>query len=110
LNLSGQDDKDACTEDELSEAFAAFGLVPEGKIQIEDDFYLWPENLPAFNFWLAVQSQWVWHEGHRMGLNYAGVEVRLKYWSEKKAQRRALLESTCALEGECMRAWSEARK
>lgn len=110
MELPGTGAEDVASEEELDEAFAVFGLKPEGDLGLEDEFYLWPENLPAFNFWLAVQSQWIWHEGFRTGLNYAGVDARLKHWNSKKSQKQQLFETTCALEGECMRAWSETRK
>lgn len=96
--------------DAIADAFAAFGLVPEGELDLEDDFYLWPENLPVFNFWLAVQTQWIWHEGQRTGMNYAGVEARLKHWPVKKKQRETYFQLVGALEGECLQAWAEARK
>jgi len=74
---------------DLAAAFAAFGLVPEGEIETTDDFFLWPENLDVFRFWLTVQSQWSRSEqGHRLGLNYAGVQVCLSHWLRKKKEQQ----------------------
>ena len=62
------------------EALAAVGLVAApGALPQDDEFYLWPENLDMFNFWMHVQTQWqVGSENQRVGLNYAGVEVCLR--------------------------------
>jgi len=94
----------------MAAAFAAFGLKVEGELELEEEFYLWPENLPMFNFWLAVQTQWIWEEGRRMGLNYAGVEARLRHWPVAKKERTHFFELVGALESECLQAWSDERK
>lgn len=110
LDEDEADDDPAESQDEITAAFAAFGLRPEGELDLEDEFYLWPENVPMFKFWLAVQTQWIWHEGQRVGMNYAGVEARLRHWPVAKKSRTDFFQLVGALEGECLQAWSKERK
>jgi hypothetical protein len=106
-------DEDGNPVDELAAAFAAFGLVPEaGEVEAvleKELFYLWPENLPVFNFWLTIQSQWFWSEGQRTGLNHAGVEVNLKYAGLKRKQRAEYFQMIRVMEMACLNAWREQR-
>lgn len=41
-------------------------------------FYLWPENLLAWNLWHRLQTQWRVGMAGREGLDYAGVSTYLR--------------------------------
>lgn len=86
----------------MQAAFAAFGLkaaaLPE-----EEEFWLWPDNVPAFDLWLRLQTQWRVGLNGRTGLDYSGVEscmrllrVSRQEWSEMfrgvQAMEREVLE------------------
>jgi hypothetical protein len=93
---------------EFDQALAAFGLQQgeSDDAQIPDDkCYLWPCNVPVFNVWQQVQTQWrIGGMGERTGLDYAGVAthlydvVRIKKrrwretWIGLQAMERATLE------------------
>jgi hypothetical protein len=71
----------------LADAFKAFGLVPEAELEVEEDYFLWPENARAFNLWMSVQTSWETDNGVRTGLRYRDVEVCIKYAEIKKKHR-----------------------
>jgi hypothetical protein len=41
-------------------------------------FYLWPENVPAWQFFLACRTQWRHGFNGPTGLDYAGVECLMR--------------------------------
>lgn len=83
----------------VSEALAAFGLQFQGDLPDDEEFYLWPENVPLFHVWLRLQTQWVRKAGNDqlVGLNYGGVEscfrlcgIRRADWSDYFHQVQAM--------------------
>jgi hypothetical protein len=85
-------------------------LVVDGPVLVDEEFYLWPENLPAFNIWMAIQTQWMVSEGYRTGLNYPGVETYLNICQVPKRDRLALFQKLQAMEGAALSEWSKNRK
>jgi hypothetical protein len=81
------------------EALAAVGLVAApGSLPVDEEFFLWPENLDMFNFWMRVQTQWqIGPEGRYAGLNYAGVDVCLRR-QVRKSLRDEYFSMTQAME------------
>ena len=84
---------------------AAFGLVADRPpLAPAETFALWPENVPAFELWLAVQTQWRMGPNGPIGLDYAGVEAHMRCglrmrprqlrrrWGELRAMEQAALE------------------
>lgn len=78
------EDEDTTAEEELADAAAAFGLRV---VKPADDASaapprarLWPCNVPAWNAWLAVQTQWrhAGMVGLATGLDYASVAAYLR--------------------------------
>lgn len=90
----------------VAEAAAAFGLVivpaerpAASAADAEPTFCLWPENEPAWQLWLAVQTQWrhAGMAGLRTGLDYAGVQVviqrsgtRRRLWGRRFAELQVM--------------------
>jgi hypothetical protein len=96
-------------EAHLDEAFAAFGLVPEEAPVLEDDFFLWPENVAGFNLWLAIQTQWLSDMGSRTGLNYPGVDIVLRHLDAPKKEKRSYFATIQVLERAALEEWSRER-
>ena len=93
----------------MADAFAAFGIVPEGDLEVEEEFYLWGENVPAFNLWLSVQTQWHTDNGVRTGLNYPGVEVCMKQGCVRKKDRQWYFAALQVMERAALEEWTKER-
>ena len=88
MRLAIDEDDESEPEDQVGNALAAFGLSLEGDLQLEDEYFLWPENLRCFQFWLRIQTQWVSNpNGGRDGLNYGGVESCFRLSGLKRKRR-----------------------
>ncbi len=101
--------------EERDEAAAYFGLICE---EDEDDAtppsdkcYLWPCNIPAFNLWQNIQTQWrVGGLGYRTGLDYTSVidymrdvcRIKPRHWKDMFA-------GVQAMEQAALKAWAEQR-
>jgi hypothetical protein len=72
----------------MSEADAlGFAYVPQTRPQeVEPVCLIWPENLPAFELWERVFTQWRRDlDGRRDGLDYAAVvALGSLYWGRKR--------------------------
>lgn len=73
-----QDEKEQAN---LDEALAAFGLELEGSPPDADlhPFYLWPENVPAWNIFVDLRTQWREGFNGRTGLDYGAVIAHLRH-------------------------------
>lgn len=108
LRFGGEDEQEP--EDAVAEALAAFGLKAESALVIDEDFYLWPENEPAFRLWLAVQTQWLFKpDGARAGLNYPGVKVEMEMRGVRKKGREQLWSLVKVMEHACLSEWARNR-
>lgn len=105
-------------EQQLQDAFTAFGLKPEEEIEVEDECYLWPENVLAFNLWLAVQTQWQWVcvpaglgsiSSYRTGLNYPGVQACIKHLAIPKHERSWYFGAVQMMERTALNEWNRER-
>jgi hypothetical protein len=96
-------------EAQLNESFAALGLVVSAPLDLEDEFFLWPENVVAFDLWLGVQTQWNIDSGKRTGLNYPGVQICLNNLVAKKKERPEFFMTLQAMERTALDQWSEKR-
>lgn len=116
LRIPGPDD--LAPEQHVNQAAKAFGLVIEEGLLLEEDFFLWPENVAAFNFWLSVQTQWKWTSvpagmggtrAWRTGLDYQGVDVCLRYLDAKKKDKRWYFGAVRAMERAALDEWAKER-
>jgi hypothetical protein len=86
--------------------FAAFGLVPEAALEVEETFHLWPDNVVAFNLWLSVQTQWRTDNGMRTGLDYAGLQVCIEHMpGRRRSTRRDYFQAIQAMERAALEEW-----
>jgi len=62
-------------------------------------FWLWPENVPIWNAWHALQTQWRVHamDGTRLGLDYASVTAWLQAQGWRHGRRRSLRHALACL-------------
>jgi hypothetical protein len=100
----------------INKAFAAFGLVLEEPIVLEEEFFLWPENVTGFNFWLSVQTQWKWVSRpigmggaipFRTGLDYPGVDICLRQLDASKKEKRWYFSALQAMERSALDEWNK---
>lgn len=104
--------KDAREQDDavVDEALAAFGLVAIRAAEKFEPLYLWPENLPSWELFRAVSTQWVVGPGGPIGLNYQGVDVVMRKRRIKRADEARLFSDIQAMERATLNAWSERKR
>lgn len=106
---------DACPkpDEEIADALAGFGLVMEADEDedepVEDEFFLWPENVPPFELWLSVQTQWVIGMNGPAGLNYAGVHACMSLQGVKKKKQAGYFAAIQSMESAMLDELSQAR-
>lgn len=98
LILHGADGSRRTEEEYVTEALAACGLYPEEPLEVDEEFALWPECLPVFNFWNAVQTQWRVGMNGATGLDYQGVEACMSMRAIPKKERPELFALVQAME------------
>lgn len=108
-NLRIPSDTDVEPERQLDDAFVAFGLIPEEEIEVEEECYIWPENVLAFNLWLSVQTQWHTDTGLRTGLNYPGVETCVRHMPIPKKKRAWYFAAIQSMERAALEEWADER-
>lgn len=104
----GQDD---AKQTEIAAALAAVGLVAIDAVTLDDTFALWPENLPTFNLWQAVQTQWrSGGMGPPTGLDYGGVQACMALRGVRKKEQAELFSGLQAMEQATLSAWDKQKK
>jgi hypothetical protein len=93
----------------VNEALAAFGLCAEADLVIDEEFWLWPENVDTFMFWLSIQTQWNRSECQPCGLNYPAVQVAMEMRGVRKRDRAEMFLNVQAMEGACLSEWAKQR-
>lgn len=83
------------------------GEPESGARQVE---YLWPDNLPAWSAWCAVQTQWRIGPAGPTGLDYAGVAAWLQLQEPDAERRREQFAGVRAAEAATLDVWSERRE
>ena len=105
-----QDQGDA-KQAEIDAALAAVGLVAIDAATPEVTFALWPENLPTFNLWQAVQTQWrSGGMGPPTGLDYGGVQACMALRGVRKKDQAELFAGLQAMEQATLSAWDRQKK
>lgn len=94
---------------QLNAAAALLGLTVEEELELEEECYMWPENILAFNLWLSVQTQWHTDTGVRTGLNYPGVETCTKHMPIPKKERSWYFAAIQSMERAALEEWSKER-
>ena len=66
--------------------------------------------MPAFNVWIAVQTQWRHGFNGPSGLDYAGVRAAPAFRRTPAAEREALFEDLCVMERATLREFDRMRQ
>jgi len=75
--------------------------LPDLPAAPDEDFCVWPENWPAVEMFLRVQTQWRTTMSGVLGLDYASVGWVLKLYEVQ--DQRSLLEDLQVMEAAAMR-------
>lgn len=69
--------------------------------------YVWPCNLPTYNLWCRVQTQWrTGAMGGKTGLDYTGVEFVMRQMGIKRQDRPEVFDQLQAMEVCAINAWA----
>lgn len=93
----------------MAAALAALGLEMDEEVELEEPFYLWPDNLSTFRIWLSVQTQWRKDGGRPTGLDYSGVETCLRLRGVKKSQWGPVFDVIQDMEIASLNVWAEQK-
>lgn len=74
------------------------------------EVFLWPDCIPAWDCWCAVQTQWRSGMAGATGLDYAGVHALLQLRLADPAQRAEVFECICAAEQATLAEWARQRE
>ena len=92
----------------VHEVNEANGLVADKPVLAEvEPFYLWPENVPAWQLFQRCGTQWRSSMARREGLDYAGVQVVMGMGPIRPRQRRQRFAELQVMESAALRAWAE---
>jgi hypothetical protein len=71
--------------------------------------YLWPENLPIWQVWLTVQTQWraAGMTGVRTGLDYAAVLAVIDRLVPPRRKRAFAFAAVCEMESSVLTYWAD---
>jgi hypothetical protein len=89
---------------------AFWGLVPDGPVVPPRKVYcLWPENVPAWDLWMACRTQW--HHGFNgpTGLDYEGCEIVMRRRRIPPRKRDRLFALLQAMERGALLGWQQQR-
>lgn len=111
LHIQGSQDE---PEQVFDDALAAFGLsasADDTDDDHQDKCYLWPCNVPAFNLWQRLQTQWrVGGMGSATGLDYASVSLYLRDVAGiKRKEMPELFNAIQAMERATLEEWAAKR-
>lgn len=106
LHGQEQEQEDAATIDEAAAALGIY-IVRQDERPQSEVFHLWPENLPAFELFNDVQTQWHVGPVGPTGLNYPGVRASPAFRKLPASEREAIFEGVCVMERAFLAAISE---
>lgn len=76
---------------------------------MEETFCLWPENVPVFDIWMSLQTQWFTEMGIRTRLDYGAVDVAMRMRGVGKKDRSEFFTCIQAMERAALEAWQKAK-
>lgn len=92
---------------------AAFGLrLADAAAPPRAEYDLWPQNVPVWYVWLAVQTQWRYAgmDGVPTGLDYAGVRAALVLQRTPRATRPEWFALLQHMEAATLDEWARKRE
>lgn len=92
-------------------ALAVFGLMAEKPVLRQAEvFYLWPENLPAWQLFMACGTQWRAGGAGREGLDYGGVRVVMQMQRVRPRRQSQRFAEVQVMESAALKAWAEQQE
>ena len=76
----------------------------------EEDCNVWPENWQSVQVFIAMQTQWRWSNGHRVGLNYSILPEIWKRTGTRKKERNAIFRDLQMMEYAALEELNRQRK
>lgn len=117
LDLPSADEAERKEVDEVAKAAAMFGLVISDadrhrlESRLEQAYFLWPENVERFNFWLSIQTQWNNLGGGRiLGLRYEGIQAAMELDGIPRKNRPELFALVKQMEQATLNEWSKLKR
>lgn len=117
-DFTDQDDSEEAIDEErqrLVRILAQVGLRPDDEGALvqrrkTEEWHLWPENLAVWEFWRALQTQWMrgGMDGRATGLNHASVWAGID--GLRMRGRRWVFEVITQMEQATLEEWHEQAK
>eukprot|EP01034_Spumella_vulgaris_P039387 gene39387-48676_t len=109
LGLMANEAEQLREDREVDAALAMWGLVADRSQVALLDVYLWPCNVPSWDLFQRLQSQWLVGMSGAVGLNYSGVESAMRLMDIKKGKRAKFFADIQVMERATLAAWEERR-
>ena len=107
LGLVESEEEEELRRESAEEAATAMGLRIRQVPVVCEALYLWPENVPSWNLFQAMSTQWMVGMAGATGLSYPGVEVVMrKARVKRRDEERVFYEIQC-MERATLSAWRE---
>lgn len=75
-----------------------------------DVFYLWPENVPAWQLFMACGTQWRTGMAGREGLDYGGLQVVMQMQGVSPRRQSQRFAEVQVMELAALKAWAEQQE
>lgn len=79
-------------------------------LQEMHEFYLWPDNVPAWRLFMACATQWRSGMAGREGFDYTGVQIVMREHRIRPRLRRQRFGELQVMEAAALEGWAEARE
>lgn len=107
LGLVESEENEQQRRESVDEAAAAMGLLIRRAPVVSDALYLWPENVPSWNLFQAMSTQWMVDMAGATGLSYPGVEVVMRKFRVKRCDEERIFHEIQCMERATLSAWGE---
>lgn len=107
LGLVESEDDERQRQESAEDAAAGVGLrLRRAPVDCEA-LYLWPENVPSWNLFQAMSTQWMVGMAGATGLSYPGVEVVMRKFRVKRCDEERIFHEIQCMELATLSAWRE---
>jgi hypothetical protein len=107
LGLVESDEDEALRRELTEEAAAGIGFRLRRAPAACEALYLWPENVPSWNLFQAMSTQWMVGMAGATGLSYPGVEVVMRKARVKRCDEERIFHEIQCMERVTLSAWRE---
>lgn len=107
LGLVESEEDEQQRRESAEEAAAVMGLRIRRAPVVSDALYLWPENVPSWNLFQSMSTQWMVGMTGATGLSYPGVEVVMRKARVKRCDEERIFHEIQCMERATLSAWRE---